>query len=91
MTNDSPVRYTRGEEIANRVSHGIGVLLSLGALSVIIVFGALRGTAGHVVSCAIDGVSRVLLYLSLTLYRALPGARLKLTRIFCLNAASLGL
>jgi hemolysin III len=76
MNNLTP-KYTRGEEIANSISHGLGVVLSLGALSVITVFAALRGTAWHVVSCVIYGVTLVLLYLASTLYHALPGERLK--------------
>jgi hemolysin III len=79
MNNPTP-KYTRGEEVANSVSHGLGVVLSLGALSVLIVYAALRGTAWHVVSCAIYGTTLFLLYLASTLYHALPGARLK--RIF---------
>lgn len=77
--NKTARHYTAGEEIANSVIHGIGALLSLGALSVITVFAALRGTAWHVVSCAIYGSTLVLLYLASTLYHALPGARLKKT------------
>ena len=75
--NNPPSRYSPGEEIANSISHGIGFLLSLGALSVITVFATLRGSARQVVSCALYGATLVLLYLASTLYHALPGARAK--------------
>lgn len=72
-----PAIYTRGEEIANSVIHGIGFLLSIAALSLLTVFAALRGTAWHVVSCAIYGTTLVLLYAASTLYHSLthPGAK----------------
>ena len=75
--SELPTQYSQGEEIANSVTHGFGVLLSLGALAVITVFAALKGTAWHVVSCALYGSTLVLLYLASTLYHALPGTRLK--------------
>ncbi len=73
-------QQTVGEEIANSVSHGIGALLSVGALVVLVVAASMRGTASHIVSCAIFGASLVLLYLSSTIYHALTAPRAK--RVF---------
>lgn len=71
---------TIGEEIANSITHGLGLLLSIAGLVVLVVFAALRGNAWHVASCSIYGATLVLLYLSSTLYHAFTGPRVK--RIF---------
>ncbi len=69
--------YSLPEEIANSITHGIGLLLALAALSVMIVFAALRGTAWHIVACSIYGTTLVLLFMASTLYHSLPGPRVK--------------
>jgi hemolysin III len=61
------------EEIANSITHGIGLLLSLCGLSVLIVLAVLKGTAWHIVSCAVYGVTLVLVYSASTLYHSVPG------------------
>ena len=66
-----------GEEIANSITHGVGALLSVAGLTVLVILAAMRGTALHVVTCAVYGVSLVLLYLSSTLYHALTNRRAK--------------
>jgi hemolysin III len=70
-------RQTIGEEIANSVTHGVAAVLSVAALVVLVVFAALHGTAWHIVSCAIFGVTLILLYLASTLYHALPPGKAK--------------
>ena len=70
-------RQTIGEEIANSVTHGIGAALSVAGLVVLVVMAAIRGTAWHIVSCAVFGVSLILLYLASTLYHALTARRAK--------------
>jgi len=60
-----------GEEIANSITHGVGLLLSVAGASVLLVYAAIYGTVWHVVGCSIYGASLVLLYLSSTLYHAL--------------------
>jgi hemolysin III len=74
------VEATLGEEIASSITHGVGAALSVAALVVMVVVAALRGTASHVVGCAIFGSSLILLYLASTLYHALPNGRAK--RVF---------
>lgn len=69
--------YSKGEEIANAVTHGIGVVLSIAALVLLIVFSALKGTALHVVSFTIYGSSMVLLYTASTLVHSFPPGRAK--------------
>ncbi len=78
MTDDTSIsRYTKSEEIANTITHGLGVILALGGLVVLIVFAALYGNAWHIVSCSIFGAALILLYLASTLYHAIqhPGAK----------------
>ena len=66
-----PSKYTRGEEIANHITHGFGATLAVGGLVVLIVFAALYGNAWHIVSCSIFGAALILLYLASTLYHAI--------------------
>jgi hemolysin III len=75
--NTSISRYTKSEEIANTITHGLGVILALGGLVVLIVFAALYGNTWHIVSCSIFGAALILLYLASTLYHAIqhPGAK----------------
>lgn len=72
--------FTLGEEIANAVTHGLGLGLSVAALVLLTVFASLRGGPWHVVSCSIYGASLVLLYAASTFYHALPDSRAK--RVF---------
>ena len=68
---------TIGEEIVNSITHGIGVLLSIAALVLLVVFAAIKGNAWHVVSFTIFGSSMVLLYLSSTLYHSFTKPKIK--------------
>lgn len=69
--------YTKGEEIANAITHGIGVVLSIAALTLLIVVAALYGEVMHVVSFTIYGVSMLLLYTSSTLVHSFPAGKVK--------------
>lgn len=70
-------RYTLGEEIANGITHGIGVVLAIAALAVLTAFAALRGTPLHVAACAIFGAAMILLYTTSTLYHSIQIERVK--------------
>lgn len=65
------------EEFASTVTHGVGLALSLAGLVVLVVLAALKGTAWHIVSCAIYGATLVLLYSVSTLYHAVRSPRAK--------------
>lgn len=69
--------FTKGEEIANSITHGIGILLSIAALVILIVFSALNGTKLHLISFIVYGVTMVMLYTSSTLLHALPNGKAK--------------
>ncbi len=80
MTTPTPERpQTWGEEIANSVSHGLGLLAALGAAPFLIA-AARDLTAASVVGATVFAVTMVLLYLASTLYHALPPGRAK--RVF---------
>jgi hemolysin III len=65
------------EEIANSVTGGIGLLLSVAGLSALVIFASLYGTVWHVVSCSIYGATLVLLYGATTLYHSIPHPKAK--------------
>jgi hemolysin III len=69
--------FTKGEEIANSITHGIGGLLSIAALVLLIVFSSLYGTAWHIVSFTLFGTTMVLLYTSSTLVHSFPKGKAK--------------
>lgn len=69
--------FSKGEEIANAVTHGIGALLSIAALVLLIVFASLKGTAAHVVSFTIYGSAMLLLYSASTLVHSFPEGKAK--------------
>lgn len=64
------------EEIANSVSHGIGFVAALAALPVL-VMGAMDEGASAIVGAAIFGSAVAILYLTSTVYHALPPRRAK--------------
>jgi hemolysin III len=68
---------TLGEEIANSVTHGVGLLLSVAALAFLVVATAAAGDPWRVTTASVYGATLVLLYATSTLYHALPGPRVK--------------
>ncbi|MGQ8335544.1 PAQR family membrane homeostasis protein TrhA [Sunxiuqinia sp. A32] len=70
-------KLKRAEEIANSISHGIGIALSVAGVTLLVVFGAIYGTAWHVVSFAVFGISMIVLYLASTLFHSAKKPRLK--------------
>jgi hemolysin III len=76
-------KQTLAEEFANSITHLIGVLFSIVAISLLITFSVLNGTAIHIVSCSLFGGSILLLYTFSTLYHGIDSPRVKpLLRIF---------
>lgn len=69
-----------GEEIANAVSHGVGLLAALVAAPFLIADAARRGDAA-VLGASVFAVSMALLYLTSTLYHAFPTSRTRTKRI----------
>ncbi len=69
-----------GEEIANSVSHGVGLLAVVVAAPVLIVDAVQRGGATRVIGASVFASTVGLLYLASVLYHALPPNRAK--RVF---------
>jgi hemolysin III len=65
------------EEIANAVTHGIGLVLSIGCLCVGVVLAAIRHNPWTIVSVSVYGATLCLLYLSSTCYHSARNARAK--------------
>ncbi len=72
-----PVDYPPREELANRLTHGLGAALSMAGLVLLVVFSSQHGDAWHVASTAIFGAALVLLYTSSTLYHTFRRERLR--------------
>lgn len=64
--------YSNGEEIAHTITHGIGVLLSIGGLVLLVAYSTLYGDKWHIISSSIYGATLILLYTSSTLYHGIP-------------------
>lgn len=69
--------WSRAEEIAHSVSHGVGIVLAIAGLAVLVALAAMHGDAWHVVTSAVFGTTLILLYTASTLYHALPPGRAK--------------
>ncbi|GLI84168.1 hemolysin III family protein [Rossellomorea marisflavi] len=65
------------EEIANAITHGIGLILSIPALIMLVLFAVDKGSAWHVVSFSIFGASMILLYLFSTLLHSFKPSKAK--------------
>jgi len=73
---------TLGEEIANSISHGLGLLVAIASIPFLILTALPHGDAAMVVGAAVFGVSMVLLYASSMFYHALPSRAQKAKRLF---------
>lgn len=71
---------TSGEEFANSISHAIGLIAAIVATPSLIVQAIKRGNTGFIAGVSVFAASMVLLYLSSTLYHALPACKTK--RVF---------
>jgi hemolysin III len=67
--------YTVGEEIANSVTHGVGIAFSIVALTLLIGDAVLYGDGWALGGGIVLGVSLILLYTGSTLYHAIPFPR----------------
>lgn len=69
--------FTKGEEIANSITHGIGIPLSAAALTLLIVFSSMYGNVEHIVTFSIYGATMLFLYLASTLLHSFPAGKVK--------------
>lgn len=71
---------SQGEEIANSISHGIALVTTLVGTPFLIMHAVRQGAAGLIVGTSLFSATAILLYLSSTLYHALPVGKAK--RVF---------
>lgn len=69
--------YSIKEEIANSITHGVGLILAIAGMAVLIAFASRLGNAWHVVSCSIFATTLILQYSFSTLYHSIQLPRAK--------------
>lgn len=75
MSYTSP--YTVREEIANTITHGIGVVFSIVGLTLLVTFASFEADPWRIVTVSIFGTTMLMMYLASTLYHALPDPTVK--------------
>ena len=77
LKDRSPLCSTKEEELANTITHGVGIPLSIFALVWMVVQATRFGDIWHIVSASLFGASLVLLYSSSFIYHLVTGLRWK--------------
>lgn len=76
-------RYSKSEEIFNAITHGIGVVFGIVALTILLVLSIQKKDIPAIVSFSIYGVSIILMFLSSTLYHSITNEKAKkIIRVF---------
>jgi hemolysin III len=70
-------QQSRGEELANSLSHSLGLVATLVAGPVLIARALDQDNTGYVIGASLFALSMVLLYLSSSVYHALPQGKAK--------------
>ncbi|ABW17961.1 PAQR family membrane homeostasis protein TrhA [Alkaliphilus oremlandii] len=84
LENATPIkRYSIKEEVANGITHGLGVLFGFVALTILLVLSIMKKEPLSIVSFSIYGSCIILMYLSSTLYHSIPHENVKkILRVF---------
>lgn len=69
--------YSKKEELANSITHGIGIALSLAAVVVLVALAGREGNLWKILSFSIYGGSLILLYTASTLYHSFEDQKIK--------------
>lgn len=76
-------KYSLKEEIANSITHGIGIIFSIVTLTILLVFAIWKKSPISIVSFSIYGFCSISLYTASTLYHSFQKEKLKkILRIF---------
>jgi hemolysin III len=70
-------RFSDREDLANALSHMAGAILALAGLVIMIVFASMKGTAVHIISSSVFGMSMLFLYTSSSVAHWLPEGKKK--------------
>ncbi|MFH0879653.1 MAG: hemolysin III family protein [Lentisphaerota bacterium] len=71
------MNQSRQEELANSITHGVGMVLSAAGLVVLVVMASFKGNRWHMISFSIYGASLLMLYTASTLYHSFQSSRVK--------------
>ena len=77
VTTSSLRQQTLGEEIANSISHGAGLVGAIVGTPFLVIAAVRHGDAGFIVGASIFCATMILLYAASMLYHAFPVGRLK--------------
>ena len=76
-------KYNKIEEIFNGISHGLGVVFGIFALTILLVASIKKGDVSSIVGFSIYGACIILMFLSSTLYHSIPMEKAKkVLRVF---------
>jgi hemolysin III len=74
---DLKAKYERNEELANIITHGLGVVLSIVALWLMVAYAVRDFEIMRVVAASVFGATLILMYLMSTLYHSIRDPELK--------------
>lgn len=77
MNTPALPHYSFREELANSLTHGLGIVLAIAGLAVLSAFATLYGGTKEVVACMVFGATLILCYTTSTLYHAIPIAHIR--------------
>ena len=78
MKEEKITFYESKEEKLNVISHGIGLILSIAALVLLVVYASIYGSSRHILSFSIYGASLIVLYSASTFYHYVQRPKLRL-------------
>jgi hemolysin III len=70
-------RYSIGEEIANSLTHALGIIFSITGMVVLMLSSSGSGNIWRIVSCAVFGITLILLYTASTVYHGVQESNVK--------------
>ncbi len=74
---NTELRFSKPEELANAISHGVGLFLTIVATVILVVFAVSNGDIRIIISSAIFGTTLILLYFSSTMNHSLAAGKTK--------------
>lgn len=78
MSDTTPFkRANPSEEIANSITHGVGIVLAIAGLGVLTASASIHGNAFHMVGVSVFGGMLILMYTASTLYHSVRNPRAK--------------
>jgi hemolysin III len=86
-THQASTRRLAAEELANSLTHGAGLILSIAGFAVLLSLAVMRGNPWRIVSCAIYGSTLLCLYAASTCYHSIRSRRLKQILKVCDHSA----